>query len=129
MRSAIFLGFAILTACATVEKGEPLTVAEIAPDLLRFHGTVVTVRGWLDECNPYSCGLFQTREEATAHHYGEHMLSLASRPGFDRRALFRGPAEVIIRGRVDATCRQSDIVCMDRASELTPFTVKFLEQH
>jgi hypothetical protein len=127
-RLAPVSGLLVLAACAAVQNQPSLTVRDVAGDIHRFDGRVVTIRGWLDECKQLSCGLFQTREEATAHQYGNHMLSIGSTKSFDRQALDRGPAEVILRARVDAACRDPEVVCMDRASELVPVSVRFLEK-
>ena len=115
-----------LGACVTAQPAQVATISQLTSNLAAFDGQVVLVHGWLDECEDLSCGLFASKSEAEERQYGPQMLSIGSTVSFDDKAVGKGPAEVLLKARVDATCRREDIVCMDRASELRPISIRFL---
>ncbi len=134
MRPLIIASLLALSACATTAADVPeVSVAQITSNFAAYNGQIVDVRGWLDVCEPLSCHLFASRRESEERKPGNHWLSIASTREFDRLAVGKGPAEVVIRAKVDGTCRlpRNDgymIVCTDRAPELRPISIKFVDK-
>ena len=112
------------SSCVSLRTEHALTVTEVSANLVGLHGKTIRVRGWLDRCEHYSCHLFATKEGA-ANRSGDDALSIASTQAFDKLALYRGPAEVILVARANADCR-TKYVCMDRAHVLEPLAIRFL---
>ena len=113
----------VLGGCATHAAPRVLDVREIVENAGALDGKEVLVSGWMANCHPLSCGLFQSRRE-TGRSF-PYYLSIGPSDWFDAFAN-HGPArQVVLRVRVNAKCISNPgtgeiAVCADRPTTLEP---------
>ena len=141
----LLAGVALLTGCAFSAPSDAMSVEEVIADIEVLDGKVVTVRGWLGQCGGYDCGLFASLDDARIVERGDHesgewlaamdrRLGIGPNDSFDAMASMMQFQEVIVRGKVDATCitgRDPDhpnfgFMCFDRASDIEPQSIRLL---
>lgn len=98
------------------------TIAAIRANPKKFNGQVVRLHGYVNSCQPLSCGI-EERPSNAAGGPGER-LSIAGNPKFDQVVRPLLPTYVELDARFDATCllpmsRGTITVCADRVPELT----------
>lgn len=97
------------------------TIAAIRADPSRFDGRIVRLSGWVNRCQPLSCGI---EEQASSAPGGAgRRLSIASNARFDSIVGPLLPTPVEFDARFDAGCITNQ-VCTDRAPVLTVVSLR-----
>jgi len=120
------LPFLALAGCVTVPIERPMTVREIVQNAHVLDGRVIVVSGWLEQCQPLSCGLYASAAEVRKD--SPYYLSIGSSRWFDAFARRAGPTNVVLRVRVHDRCISDPSIqviaaCADRAGSLEPLAL------
>lgn len=108
-------------------KAVATTIAAIRANPKKFDGQIVRLHGYVNRCQPLSCGI-EERPANAAGGAGER-LSIAGDKKFDQTILPLVPTYVEFDARVDATClapstTNTVTVCADRVPELTVVSLR-----
>jgi len=95
---------------------EPATIAALLNDPKSFHGRVVSLSGWVNDCRPLSCALED--RPGSGQQQRRRRLSIAADREFDEAVATGSPVRVQVDARFDATCLTTHI-CVDRVPVLT----------
>lgn len=127
---------ATLGGCATPGPPGAVSVADVVRNIHAWNGTVVSVEGWLGECEGLDCGLFSSLVDArlvAARGNGDprwldvlkHSLSIGYDKRFDRQAAPLQFRHVIMVARVSDDCRDppATTICVDRVDDLRPVAI------
>jgi hypothetical protein len=103
-----------------------MTVREIVQNARVLDGREVVVSGWLEQCQPLSCGLYASAAEVRKDF--PYYLSIGPSRWFDAFARRAGAANVVLRARVHDRCisepsTQVVAACADRAGSLEPLAL------
>lgn len=137
-----FLAFAplALASCVTLPDGPVWSVRQVMDNSDAVDGKVINIRGWVQHCERFGCGLYDSREEyrrdqdpdrgpgpGDPYGLGFH-LSIGTSAWFDEEAALNAPSYVVMTARVDGRCMDDpkfgDIaVCTDRSNTLEPVRI------
>jgi hypothetical protein len=103
------------------------TIAAIRANPKKFDKQLVRIHGWVNSCQPLSCGI--TERPATDPSGAGGRLSIGTNPKFDATVKPLLPTYVEFDARVDAACLTPSVgneikVCADRVPELTIVTLR-----
>jgi hypothetical protein len=128
--------FGTLGGCVTAVPAEAVSVADAIKNIHAWNGTVVTVEGWLGQCEGLDCGLFSTladaRQVAGRGDGDPHWLEASKRglsigydPSFDRQAAPLQFRHVTVVARISDECRDPPptTICVDRVDDLRPISI------
>jgi hypothetical protein len=124
-----------LAACAKPVPTENVSTADVIDNIHAWNGKVVTVEGWLGECQGYNCGIFPALTDARVVVSGNYQtdewrdamnrsLSIGSADGFDETAAPLQFKRVRLKARVNDECWPAN--CTDRANILEPISIEAL---
>lgn len=124
---------AMVTGCTKQVPNKPVSVTDVVDNIHDWDGEVVTVYGWLGQCQRLSCVLYSSLSDAiiVASQRPEQAKRIAAIDGvsigsdekFDRAAARLEFSQVIIRGKVSDECHGWTVDCMDRASDIYPISI------
>ena len=109
-----------LSACAVTAE-RPRTVKQVIENHEDLNGKLVTVSGWLGECQRLSCPLYDSREEAQKAN--PYFLSIGGDYWFDFLTRGKSPSQITLRGRVNSRCIDEITLCTDRSDDLVPVQI------
>lgn len=131
---ALFLTLASVAGCAKPVPNGPVVVTDVIENIHYWDGEIVTVRGWLGQCQRLSCVLYSSLSDAiiVASQRPDHAklsatidaISIGSNIAFDQAAAPLEFSQVIITGRVSDECRGWTVDCLDRASDIHPISIR-----
>jgi hypothetical protein len=116
---------------------EPVTVTKARDNIHTWNGRIITVQGWLGNCQGYDCGIYPTLPEAKSvmsddPHSSQwqsamnRRLSIGTAYDFDEKAAPLQFQQVSIQAVLSDVCRGWDRGCTDRAPDLVPLSIVVL---
>jgi hypothetical protein len=115
---------ALMAAQPASAAGVPtFDVAEVAAKIVALDGKVMRLRGWVSPgCYKFGCGLVSRfpKNPAQPDLVG---ISIDYDEAFETKLQSVVGAEVVIEGRIDATCRRPHVICTDRAPDFHPYRI------
>jgi hypothetical protein len=118
---AALLMLAQLAPVQAEPKPIATTITAIRANPRKFDGQVVRIHGWVNSCQPLSCGI--TERPATDPSGAGERLSIAANPKFDATVKPLLPTYVEFDARVNAACLTTSL-CTDRAPVLAVTTLR-----
>lgn len=101
------------------------SIADVKSNLQAWDGKMVIVSGWIaSDCNKLTCHLVDKIAAVHADDEAVHELSIAGTE-LDSELFGNKGQEVKMLVRISGNCAQSNVICTDRANEITP--VKIME--
>lgn len=132
LHALALLPFAILLKAVPADA-ERMTVKQVIENKDRLDGKIVTVSGWLPECEGLNCILYESPESTTAGPDSErsnYHLGIGDYRVFERKAAGRLPAFVVLRARFHGECvAPSKLICLDRIEDLSGVQILRLDEH
>lgn len=118
--------FLLLAGCVGVSGERTLSVREIVENARTLDGQEVTVAGWLESCQPLSCGIFGSAEEVDSDF--PYYLGIGRSAWFDSVARKHAPGQIVLRARFRDACISDPstgiiAACADRSGTLEPLAV------
>jgi hypothetical protein len=110
-----------------------MSVRQVLADQHKLDGQTVLVRGWMIACRTMWCRLTQSPGDPGRLPEGPYQLSVGGDDAFQRDADSTAPAEIILKAKVDASCRQvpgeeAIPVCAD-GTDLQPIEIVRVVRH
>ena len=132
---ALIVPLAILAGCAKPVPKTPVLVTDVVDNIHAWDGQTVTINGWLGVCEGLSCLLHASLDDAVivispVSDKGEYLaamdrsISIGSDKKFDAAAAPLQFSEVTVRGIVSDECHGWMVICIDRASDIYPISIK-----
>lgn len=118
--------FLLLAGCVNISSERTLSVREVVENARTLNGQEIKVAGWLESCQPLSCGIFGSAEEVDSDF--PYYLGIGRSAWFDSVARQHAPGQIVLRARVRDVCISDPATgiiaaCADRSGTLEPLAL------